>query len=225
MVAFIITLVLVVGVVFYNPAYANYGAKLCKKPEFACLKVNRHDTWASLFPDEKRRDLEMRLNRMNTKLYKGLILAVPTSSNTNYMDYSPFPNQIDPPGNKVIKVSLSDQAFGAYDANGTLQTWGPVSGAKGYCSDVHRGCHTPLGHFTIQSKEGPGCFSTKFPAGKGGAPMPYCMFFHRGFALHGSYEVPGYHDSHGCIRLFVNDAKWLNRDFTTGETTRVIVEQ
>ena len=43
--------------------------------------------------------------------------------------------------------------------------------------------------------------------------MPYCMFFHTGFALHGSYEVPGYNASHGCVRLYKEDAKWLNEEF------------
>jgi lipoprotein-anchoring transpeptidase ErfK/SrfK len=43
------------------------------------------------------------------------------------------------------------------------------------------------------------------------------MFFHRGYALHGSYDVPGYNASHGCVRMFVKDAKWLNQEFTAGE--------
>jgi len=42
------------------------------------------------------------------------------------------------------------------------------------------------------------------------------MYFHGGFALHGSYEVPGFNASHGCVRLFVPDAEWLNQDFTAG---------
>lgn len=43
--------------------------------------------------------------------------------------------------------------------------------------------------------------------------MPYCMFFHGGYALHASPVVPGHHDSHGCVRLFLEDAKWLNEEF------------
>jgi lipoprotein-anchoring transpeptidase ErfK/SrfK len=105
-------------------------------------------------------------------------------------------------------------AWGAYEANGSLVRWGPASSARGYCPDIGRGCHTVTGRFAIYQKEGRGCYSTKFPVGRGGAPMPYCMFFHGGFALHGSYEVPGYNASHGCIRLFVDDAEWLNEEFT-----------
>ena len=75
----------------------------------------------------------------------------------------------------------------------------------------------------IYNKGGAGCASSKFPVGRGGAPMPYCMFFHGGYALHGSYEVPGYHASHGCIRLFVDDAAWLNEEFSYDSRVRVFV--
>ncbi len=43
--------------------------------------------------------------------------------------------------------------------------------------------------------------------------MPYCMHFSGGYALHGSPTVPGYNASHGCVRLFTEDAKWLNQHF------------
>ena len=45
--------------------------------------------------------------------------------------------------------------------------------------------------------------------GKGGAKMPYCMFYDGGYAIHGSYEVQGYHASHGCVRTYIEDARWL----------------
>jgi len=46
-----------------------------------------------------------------------------------------------------------------------------------------------------------------------------------GFALHGSYEVPGYNASHGCVRIFVDDAEWLNEDFTDIGTRVYITNQ
>src|SRR5215470_1270916 len=35
------------------------------------------------------------------------------------------------------------------------------------------------------------------------SPMPYSIFFHRGYAIHGSYEIRrlGGPASHGCVRL------------------------
>lgn len=194
----------------------NYGAKICANDaQFSCYKAKKGDTWQSVFKDEKQRDVVMRINRMNTPLLRGMTIAVPVNLNqANIMDYSPFPKQINPPGKKVIFVSIEKLAFGAYGEQGDLQYWGPVSTARGYCPDLHHNCHTILGEFTIYRKQGAHCVSTKFPIGRGGAPMPYCMYFHGGFALHGSYNVPGYNDSHGCVRLLINDAKWLNEEFT-----------
>jgi L,D-transpeptidase ErfK/SrfK len=218
----------VLGILFcvtINPAFAkNFGAVLCKKnSQFSCYTVKKHETWQKLFADDNQRDLIMRINRMNTKLHRGMVIALPKTNDSNVMDYSPLPKQIDPPGEKFILVSIHNLAFGAYGADGKLVYWGPVSTGQDYCSDIHRGCHTSLGKFAIYEKEGPGCVSTKFPVGKGGAPMPYCMYFHKGYALHGSPEVPGYNASHGCVRMFVADAKWLNREFTTDEPKMTVI--
>lgn len=193
-----------------------YGSKLCKTDGYVCYKTHSRDSWNSLFPDPHIRDLVRRVNRINVSLPHGVNIAIPKDLDADFMEYSPFPNHGEVIGNKYIVVSLSKLAFGAYDENGDLQYWGPVSSARGYCSDIGHGCHTPTGTFAIYSKGGSDCVSTKFPVGRGGAPMPYCMFFHGGFALHGSYDVMGYNASHGCVRLFIEDAKWLNHQFTAG---------
>jgi len=209
-----------------NAEAKYYGATICHDPQFICYKTRSRDSWERLFPDEQARDVARRINRMNVGLPRGIMIAIPKEQGLNIMEYSPFPAQGDVTGNKYIVVSLSKLAFGAYDENGALQHWGPVSTARGYCPDLHHGCHTPTGTFAIYDKGGPGCVSTKFPIGRGGAPMPYCMYFHGGFALHGAYEVPGYNASHGCVRMFVEDAKWLNRTFTADEShVEVIVGQ
>jgi len=91
---------------------------------------------------------------------------------------------------------------------------------------VRRGCRTARGEFAFYRKRGRGCKSGKYPLRKGGgAPMPYCMYFYRGFAFHGSPTVPGYNASHGCVRLFTEDAKWLNQNFvTTDRSVKVKVK-
>jgi L,D-transpeptidase ErfK/SrfK len=202
-----------------------YGAKLCKNDSnYTCYKVKRGDSWAKLFPDEDERDLITRINRTNNKLYSGMLLAIPKDNTLDPLDYAPFNRQIEAPGEKVIIVSLDKLAFGAYNSNGELEYWGPVSGGKGYCPDIGRRCNTARGNFEIYRKMGAGCVSTKFPVGRGGAPMPYCMFFKGGFALHGSHDIPGYNASHGCVRLFVKDAKWLNLEFVMDDNVPVIVK-
>lgn len=35
------------------------------------------------------------------------------------------------------------------------------------------------------------------------------LYFHRGFAIHGSPSVPAYPASHGCVRVTIADAAWL----------------
>lgn len=50
--------------------------------------------------------------------------------------------------------------------------------------------------------------------------MPYCMYFHKGLALHGSDDIPGYRASHGCVRMFTRDAKWLNEEWVEASNER-----
>jgi lipoprotein-anchoring transpeptidase ErfK/SrfK len=111
----------------------------------------------------------------------------------------------------------------AIDSYGEVVGSGRASGGKRYCPDIHRGCKTPIGHFTVHSIGGPGCRSSKYPVGEGGAPMPYCMFFSNYYAIHGSYDVPNYNASHGCIRVEPEDARWLAHEFMQ-VGTRVIVK-
>ena len=198
-------------------AYAKrYGSKICDSPKYTCYTAKSGDSWEKLFPDESQRITAMKINRTNVHLRKGITIAIPKSFGNNFMDHAPFPRNGEVTGNRYIVVSLSKLAFGAYDESGRLQYWGPVSGGKSYCSDIRRGCRSPAGQFAIYRKGSGGCKSSKFPIGKGGAPMPYCMFFHGGYALHGSYDVPGYNASHGCVRMYPDDAKWLNKTFTKG---------
>lgn len=225
MLKWVSTLLSILLIFFSATLYAKtYGERICNQDErFYCYKVKKGDSWQKLFKDPEREDFEMRLNRMNTRLRTGMTIAIPKDETLDVMEIAPFDKQIDPPGERMIIVSLSDLAWGAYDEQGSLVSWGPVSGGKQYCPDVGRRCTTTTGTFSIYRKGSGDCVSTKFPVDRGGAPMPYCMFFNGGFALHGSYEVPGYNASHGCVRLFVNDAKWLNQDFVD-EGVPVIVK-
>ncbi len=192
----------------------RFGEALCVHESYECQEIQKGDTWDSLWPDEAQRDLIQRVNRLNLRLRPGMTLAVPKNlAAVTEMDLSPLPKTRDTGGVKLILVDLSVLAWGAYNEGGQLVHWGPVSAAKGWCPDVHVHCHTPPGTYSVLRTEGARCKSDKYPVGKGGAPMPYCMFFQKGYALHGSPEVPGYHASHGCVRMFPRDAEWLNRKF------------
>lgn len=101
----------------------------------------------------------------------------------------------------------------AINANGTVIRTGRGSGGKKYCADIRRGCKTPSGVYSVISKGGSGCRSSRYPVGRGGAPMPYCMFFSKYYAIHGSYDLPNHNASHGCVRVSPKDASWLSHNF------------
>lgn len=210
-----ICLLLANQLVFAQPV--RFGETLCHTPDYFCMKIKKGDTWEKLFPNEEERDIVRRINRLNISLRPQMTLAVPKNiDRITIYDVSPFPRYIDKPGEKTIYVSQKKLAWGAYDAEGELLWWGPASPGIGKCN-VAGGCATPSGSFRIIRKQDIDCVSTVFPrradGDNGGALMPYCMYFFRGFALHGSYEVPGYKASHGCVRLFTEDARWLNEEF------------
>lgn len=225
------------GFLFSISANAGlYGASLCQSPGYTCVTVKRGDTWKKLAPDTEKRDILQRINRMNIEPALGSVIAIPSNfSEMTIYDASPFPRYIDAPGSKTIYVSQKELAWGAYDAQGNLIWWGPISPGRSFCSDIGKPCTTPNGIFYVQWKKGLNCISSQFPVHnkngtKGGAPMPYCIHFWGGYALHGSTEVPGYADSHGCVRMFIQDAQWLNEHFIdlpeTGQLgTRIIISE
>lgn len=193
----------------------SYGTQLCHdNPEYSCITVKDGETWDSLWSDPDARDLVKRVNRTNNKLKTNMVLAVPDDvENKTIWDLAPFQRHVDTAGRKLIIVDQTKLAWGSYDSSGELQWWGPISSGKDQCSDSQKKCRTVTGKYYVFDKKETECESNVFPIGRGGAKMPYCMYFYRGFALHGSDNVPGYRDSHGCVRLFTEDAKWLNEKF------------
>lgn len=110
----------------------------------------------------------------------------------------------------------------AINEQGHVVRTGHGSGGRGYCPDIRRSCRTPTGTYSVHSKGDAGCRSSRYPVGHGGAPMPYCMFFSKYYAIHGSPDVPNHNASHGCIRVLPSDARWLNHHFIQTGTTVVV---
>jgi len=184
---------------------------LCENPDYYCQQVQAGETWKTLFPSPERQALLKKINGINTELYPGMLIAIPL--NVKGDSGSSFSSQRAATGQKVLIFDPSIQAWAAYDEEGNLIRTGHGSGGKDWCADVGSRCRTPAGKYAVYDKRDAGCFSRKFPVGVGGAPMPYCMFFHGGYAFHASNDVPNYHASHGCVRLFYQDARWLNLNF------------
>ena len=90
----------------------------------------------------------------------------------------------------VAQVSLSTQRMDVYVDGSARYSW-PVSTARA-------GYRTPVGTFRPQALA-VWHRSTIYS----GSPMPHAIFFHGGYAIHGSYETRylGRPVSHGCVRL------------------------
>lgn len=123
---------------------------------------------------------------------------------------------------KAVLVDPNVHAWGAYE-NGNLIKAGIATAGSNWCPDIGRPCRTKSGTFRIQSLGSQDCKSHIFPVPRGGAPMPYCMYFNGGQALHGSYETAEANISHGCVRMNVSDAEWLRFNFAN-VGTKVIVK-
>ena len=92
--------------------------------------------------------------------------------------------------NVVVVVDKSQQRMSVAVDGKARYSW-PVSTARA-------GYHTPNGVYQPEWLARR-WFSTIYHH----SPMPYSIFFHGGFAIHGSYETSrlGSPASHGCIRL------------------------
>ena len=98
----------------------------------------------------------------------------------------------------VAKIDLSQQRMKVY-VNGVAKHSWPVSTAR-------RGYRTPIGTFR------PGRMHVRYFSKKyNNSPMPWSVFFHGGYAIHGTNALKslGHPASHGCIRLHPENARLL----------------
>lgn len=134
-----------------------------------------------------------------------------------------FPLKISPSGDRVFIFDPKIPAWAAYDETGRRVLTGRASGGADFCQDTGAPCRTVTGSFRVYRKGNATCRSSEFPVEtEGGAKMPYCMYFFRGYTIHAGYGFSGGNMSHGCIRVLPSAAKWLNESFIT-IGTRVIV--
>jgi lipoprotein-anchoring transpeptidase ErfK/SrfK len=98
----------------------------------------------------------------------------------------------------VARINLSSQRMDVFVDGVPRYNW-PVSTAR-------RGYRTPVGTFRPTA-----LFRYHASTIYSGSPMPYSIFFLRGYAIHGSYETKylGRPASHGCIRLHPSNAAAL----------------
>lgn len=156
-------------------------------------------------------------------LYHGHIPYTNSFDQTKYVAL--LPQKVNYGKEKVIVVDPKIFAWGAYDKEGTLVRGGIANAGADFCKDKGRPCRTATGAFRIYSLGAVDCVSRTYPLPKGGALMPYCMFFYKGQSLHGTPDalLVAANTSHGCIHMRIPDAEWLRLHFVQVGTKVIIL--
>lgn len=97
-----------------------------------------------------------------------------------------------------VVIDVSEQSMRVYERGRRIAIWPVSTGRRGY--------RTPRGSFR------PTWLSRNHRSRKyNNAPMPFSVFFHGGYAIHGTDAVArlGRPASHGCVRLAPRNARRL----------------
>ena len=164
---------------------------------------NRKDSAMAAFNktfSEEERYTILALNRLDSKnKWRADTLAIPDKIDHTLMAYSPFPAHVEnlKQVKKTVFFSYPIQAYALYE-NGKLIKWGPTSMGK-KSAQTKRGLM-----FANWKKEL--AISTVDSDWK----LPFNVNVHNtlGIGWH-QYDLPGFPASHSCLRLLMNDAKFL----------------
>jgi lipoprotein-anchoring transpeptidase ErfK/SrfK len=98
----------------------------------------------------------------------------------------------------LITINKGTQRMSVAEDGRVLYQWRVSTGVRGH--------GTPSGVFHPQWMAR-SWFSRKYY----NAPMPHAIFFHKGYAIHGTYNISrlGGPASHGCVRLYPANAAIL----------------
>lgn len=109
-----------------------------------------------------------------------------------------------------IDVELGKQLLVAYEGERPVFTTLVSTGRKGTKDEPFE---TPKGTFRVQTKHISSSMdgNTASDGNYSIQDVPWAMFFHGNYALHGAFWHNGFGSrrSHGCINLAVGDARWL----------------
>jgi lipoprotein-anchoring transpeptidase ErfK/SrfK len=188
---------------FLALATVAYGAE----PDgFKAYVVQKGDTWGKVAPSKEAQLLVMRVNKIDA-LFAGRKILIPID--TSAYQYQPVPSKYSaPPGKRIIVFFLKEQYFGAYDENGSLFKWGPISSGSGGKRK------TPIGTYLAQDRD-KDYWSRKYKA-----PMPYAVRFDGPYFFH-QQKLPGYPTSKGCVRLLMDDAREMFSFVRWGDIVKV----
>jgi len=116
-----------------------------------------------------------------------------------------------------VEVDMARQVLFVWD-NGQLVRILPVSTGSGkrYCENGNCGVAvTPLGEFRAERRI----------LGQHRSPLGVLynpVYFHEGFAIHGSPSIPPYPASHGCVRVPIHSSRWIYDHIADGTPIHLV---
>jgi hypothetical protein len=125
--------------------------------------------------------------------------ALAHTASTSMFPADPMPPLPAPPPPVVVaKIDKSEQRMRVYVNGKPVHSWRVSTARRGYI--------TPNGKWRPKRIHKM-WYSRKY----NNTPMPRSVFFHGGYAVHGTYDVKrlGRPASHGCVRLHPSNAKKL----------------
>ena len=164
---------------------------------------NKRDSAMAVFNEEfsnEEQSVILAMNRLDLKnKWRADTLMIPDKIDESLMVYSPFPKTLEQLKDvtKIILFSYPIQAYALYE-KGNLVKWGPTS----------------MGHKTAQTKRGLMFANWKkelaISTVNSSWKLPYNFNVHNtlGIGWH-QYDLPGFPASHSCLRLSMDDAKFL----------------
>ncbi|MDT0644182.1 L,D-transpeptidase [Zunongwangia sp. F363] len=140
------------------------------------------------------------LNRIEEyRVQPGIPVIIPDTISQDFLIYSPFPKELPLLDSipKAVLIAQRIQGFALYES-GKLIHWGPVSSGK-KSTPTPNGLH--YGNYKAKRK-----VSTVNDAWI----LPYYFNFlnFEGVGVH-QYNMPGFPASHACVRLKMDDAKFI----------------
>ena len=148
--------------------------------------------------------------RNPSMIYAGQVLRIPGGASS-----APAAPPATPAGShsgQWIDIDLSAQRLTAYAGNTPVRSTLVSTGLAR--------TPTPTGQYRIYVK-----YSSTLMSGPGYylPNVPYAMFFHRGYSIHGTYWHSnfGHPMSHGCVNLPTPEAQWLYNWAAVGTLVKV----
>lgn len=182
-----------------------------KKAPFEITQGEKYSIWPHNVSDSLRKKFNNEfsasqkyiiaaLNRIDTDhIARRDSLIVPNEFHDDFLEYSPFPDQIKvlEEVDKFLIFSYPIQAFAVYE-KGTLLKWGPTNMGK-------KATQTPRG-----------LFFTNWKGRRVRSTVDDEWILNWNFNIHNTggigfhqYALPGYPASHSCLRLLDADAQYL----------------